>query len=176
MLWRSQQDDFRKTCLMHLKKEGDMRKGNLIFKIVSLIVLTCFGTLLFAQENNNNQAIKNDSDKGDAPSTGETYRLHISCISGFKGNTITITVNDRKELELSGVTTGGPYFSGSFDNSVNIDVKVTSKIAKVIVCVEPGGYKNTIEVDVTRYHSLSVSLDAKSGKIIFYVSEVYGRG
>jgi hypothetical protein len=156
-------------------KEGDMKKCGLISEMVFMIGLTCFSALLVAQGNN--QANKNNSDEGNARSEGETYRFLIVLTSGFNEHAVTITVDDRKVCELSSVTSISTLPPQPRLQPVFIKADTTSQKVKVVVSVEPGGYKDTIEVDVTQFPYLAVSLSARDGKIIFRKSkEVIGFG
>jgi len=100
-----------------------------------------------------------------APFSKTMNPLHIALHDGFQQNTVKVTVDGREVYNKQGVST-----NVTLSRADAFDTQASSNTARVDVSVEPGGYKGSIQIDVTQNPYLAVSL-GPDGKLSFKPSK-----
>jgi hypothetical protein len=78
--------------------------------------------------------------------------LHITLCDGFRGHTVTITVNGHEVYRRSGVTTA---FRSAADT---VEVETASDVVHVAVSATPGPFHGSLDIDLSAHPHLAISL------------------
>ena len=81
------------------------------------------------------------------------HSLRITLREGFRGHTVVIVVNGDEVFRRSGLSTGG-----AMARIEPVELVVEHRLVELLVSVTPGDYLASLDLDVTAYPHLAISL------------------